>query len=1254
MKREMASINNQHTNNFNFHLPMNNSNMQDSNTIIDVNNLASLSNINHDTAIGINKNTINTDVGNDNIGNNNEIPQLNTNNIPGVRRAENIYDLIKQNTNEYNNLTVGNDMSNNISMNSISNGSKIRNEDVSNLITLNQYNNSNNSIAIKNSSSSINIFNNSNSNDNSNDVTISNIISNSNSNSQSSLENIKNMNLGLSNDVYDTTSTTQKNNTNDNKYNISNIISNIIKNNNNSSSSSQLSNKSLLNNSDIINVDYSKPSQSLKYSDTNSNLNVNIIPHDTTIVIPDTPNTNSTNININENKKKKSIDVIDLTDDTNDDDVKIISSTYNKIENPNKRARLVETITRSNNINSYNSLNDEVIDLTSENYTLVKEPIQCFGTISTYVYCVRNPEFFTIHDILPVQLYPYKENLHVLIDRNGPIAVGILDKKVSECLYPLFSALKCNSRIPKTTKMHEPNTLRIEITLFGTKSLAKILGPILYQKKVNISIPIISLPPGTIYYNPVTGFGHIPVDENLKPVISYPQTTAFKSNNNMNQTITFNSNNSINNNNETLKAQIDKVFDSLKSIDELPELEPNRLINTPLYKYQKQALYFMVQREKSANEDYFRKDSLWKLRESKLKNYPPEYVNSITKTVSKVMPKKVQGGIIADDMGLGKTFQMLCLIMNYYNESSDNNSEDTTDIDFSEDYLKEEDSDIEIISMKNSEGETKIEKSYINTKATLIICPLSVVTNWEDQISTHIRKGILKVYIHHGPHRSQDPSKMANYDVVISTYNVLALEFNKEKNNENYCAPLHKIDWFRIILDEAHYIKESQTLQSKAACELKGKRRWCLSGTPIQNKIDDLYGLIKFLNLEPFNKKSVWVNYISKPMKSYDNIGITSLQTLMKSIAIRRTKDSKFNGKKLIELPPKSNEYVTLQLSPEARDVYSRVLKQGKIIFNGLVNQGIWAKHYVHILEIILRLRQIATHLSLCTNKDLTSLNNFLLPMMNDENEVTTETKATEIYNILKESAENQCLLCGYDVDNLDRRGYISSCGHLYCTDCIKNKGVFTCVECQKDISRNKAIIIPKIESKPTEFFFNEVEADNVNVKVNRLINDLLRDKQMNDKSIVFSQWTKVFDLLDSHLKKANINYVRLDGQMSRIKRNESIQKFKNDPKISVMLISLKAGGLGLTLTIASRVYLFEPHFNPAAENQAIDRVHRLGQNKPVFVYHYIIENTIEENIVHLQKKKRTLFNITFNRNKKITKEEIENRRLADLKFLFK
>jgi len=168
--------------------------------------------------------------------------------------------------------------------------------------------------------------------------------------------------------------------------------------------------------------------------------------------------------------------------------------------------------------------------------------------------------------------------------------------------------------------------------LFGSKSIAKILGPLLYKNKVNISIPLISVPPGMIYFNPVNGFGHIPLSNNFRSPNSFSS----------NSTITNTQNNAYQN----LQMQIDAVFDSLKSIDELPELEPNKLIKTPSYKYQKQALYFMVQREKEPDENYFKKDSLWKLRESKLKNYPPEYVNLITKQVVKKMPKKVQGGNI--------------------------------------------------------------------------------------------------------------------------------------------------------------------------------------------------------------------------------------------------------------------------------------------------------------------------------------------------------------------------------------------------------------------------------------------------------------------------------------------------------------------------------------------------------------------------------------------------------------------------------
>ncbi len=137
-----------------------------------------------------------------------------------------------------------------------------------------------------------------------------------------------------------------------------------------------------------------------------------------------------------------------------------------------------------------------------------------------------------------------------------------------------------------------------------------------------------------IYYNPVNGFGHIPLNRTLNGL--NPQ---------------FSSSSDPNNANQNMKIQIDQVFDSLKSIDELPELEPNKLIKTPLYRYQKQALYFMVQREKEADENYFKSDSLWKLKESKINGSPPEYVNLITKEISKKIPKKVQGGIIADDMG---------------------------------------------------------------------------------------------------------------------------------------------------------------------------------------------------------------------------------------------------------------------------------------------------------------------------------------------------------------------------------------------------------------------------------------------------------------------------------------------------------------------------------------------------------------------------------------------------------------------------
>jgi len=134
----------------------------------------------------------------------------------------------------------------------------------------------------------------------------------------------------------------------------------------------------------------------------------------------------------------------------------------------------------------------------------------------------------------------------------------------------------------------------------------------------------------------------------------------------------------------------------------------------------------------------------------------------------------------------------------------------------------------------------------IRTKshATLIVCPLSTVQNWEEQFDVHVHKGALQVYVYHGGQRATDPAFLAKHDIVITTYNLLGTEFSKENkardspNGPSKCpSVLQHVDWFRVVLDEAHIIKEVNTVQSKAAAALVAERRWCLTGTPVQNKV---------------------------------------------------------------------------------------------------------------------------------------------------------------------------------------------------------------------------------------------------------------------------------------------------------------------------------------------------------------------------------------------------------------------------------
>lgn len=152
-------------------------------------------------------------------------------------------------------------------------------------------------------------------------------------------------------------------------------------------------------------------------------------------------------------------------------------------------------------------------------------------------------------------------------------------------------------------------------------------------------------------------------------------------------------------------------------------------------------------------------------------------------------------------------------------------------------------------------------------------------------------------------------------------------------------------------------------------------------------------------------------------------------------------------------------------------------------------------------------------------------------------------------------------------------------------------------------------------------------------------------------KTVVFSQWTTMLDRVEDALDTAGIRYERLDGTMKREDRSRAMEALKIDPGCEVLLVSLKAGGVGLNLTAAQRVYLMDPYWNPAVENQAVDRIHRLGQTKPVTTVKLIIENSIEARLLEVQKKKTELANMTLGQN--FSKQDLMHRRMEELKQLF-
>lgn len=871
--------------------------------------------------------------------------------------------------------------------------------------------------------------------------------------------------------------------------------------------------------------------------------------------------------------------------------------------------------------------------------------------------------------------------------------VGTVDPSTSAGLAPLLDSrlqLRTDCRIPTRQKIpgeeagkQVSKSYTLDLMLYGPRKSSRAVGRHLSLKNLWLRNPP-RVESGIKYENPQLVEGPKPppaIKEQPKmvPVAAAPQ---------MMRSV------------EEIRSEVMGVFDSLTKSEELPEMEPDPRIQTELLKHQKQGLSFMMNKEKPRQfgDDGKIADSFWQIRVGL--NGQRTFYNVITGHSQREPPPETLGGILADMMGLGKTLSILSLIVTTLDDA-DRWS-----------HLPPVQPQAPPAPKKkaNSSGQFDVPTPQPlaltnlkhNGKATLLICPLSTITNWEEQIKAHIKPGQLTYYIYHGSNRIKDPKRLASFDLVLTTYGSVSSEVAARNKGRAGPYPLEEVGWFRVVLDEAHMIREQATLQFKAICRLQANRRWAVTGTPVQNKLDDLAALLAFLRLKPFDEKSKFTQYITAPFKICDPEIVPKLRILVDSVTLRRLKDK-------IDLPPRTDEIVRLNFSPSELKIYQVFEKNAQDKVQVLAagrEKVIGGRAYIHILQSILRLRLISAHgRDLLSDEDLEVVQGMTqesaIDLDSEEEEeeeedgrrAMPESKAYDAFQLMQETNSDLCISCqrkigsndGADIGSEreeDILGYMTACFHLLCPTCIsvwtEEVGINctgTCPVCQahvrfayNEIRKSKAEVEHEghNHSRKAEAKVRTKDAysgyTGPHTKTRALLEDLLKSKADSEarpdeppfKSVVFSTWTSHLDLIQIALENAGIRYTRLDGKMTRNARTAAMDTFREDNSVHVILVSIMAGGLGLNLTAGNYVYVMEPQYNPAAEAQAVDRVHRLGQKRAVRTVRYIMRNSIEEKMLELQEKKKKLASLSMDRDRVMDKAEAAKQKLMDLRSLFK
>jgi len=544
------------------------------------------------------------------------------------------------------------------------------------------------------------------------------------------------------------------------------------------------------------------------------------------------------------------------------------------------------------------------------------------------------------------------------------------------------------------------------------------------------------------------------------------------------------------------------------------------------------------------------------------------------------------------------------------------------------------------------------------SQPTLIVAPLSVMSNWSKQAAFHVKKKFApRVLTYHGPeNKGLSPHQFQEYDIVITTYQTMTQELFPYGKTKAEPIPAKKglfsITWRRVVLDEGHQIRNPKAKMAQAACSLRSQSRWILTGTPIVNSLKDLYSHVKFLRLTGgLIEFDIFNGTLIRPLKNGSPGARLLLQALMSTVCLRRMKDMKFIDLKLPEVT--FHKYPVRFFSHEQERYEAFKIQAKGLLEAAKAKKG--DNTMTYLLEVLLRLRQCCNHWRMCGEERVQKLLELV-----DENQVIdvmdpANRKALQDLLQLRIDSQEDCPVC---MDSMTEP-VITACTHVFCRPCIEKviETQHKCPMCRAELADDTALVEPAAafgEADDGALGSEMVDADDAtSSKIEALVKLLqVSATDPGTKTVVFSQWTSFLDLVQTQLLQHGLNFTRLDGKMNPIRRDAAIETLTSDPSCRIMLASLSVCSVGLNLVAANQVILADSWWAPAIEDQAVDRVHRLGQTRACKVVRLVVEGTIEDEVLEIQAKKRKLAGMAFGEKDGAGRKEMRASTLRDIERL--